>query len=292
MGSSVPPIPDSLRANLAYGLGQDQSVRWLARAVTRAEELLGAWELVPDQVLAGGSQSLCIKCSGADGATVLKLPASVSSGAAEIAALRAWAGHGAARVLRCDPVDNAMLMNFLGWVGAGSFTTDEVLDLVDLLHAVDVAGSDFGSVEHNLARRVAWAGERFAEPGHELARADLAVAEKTLGDLLSDGARPVLLHGDLQPKNLIVSDDGLVVVDPMPALGPALFDIALWVVKCSRDHPLAECQADVQRLRPALDGEALRRWAWCLAVLESRPYLGRKNRHREDFIERYRDEIA
>ena len=292
MGSSVPPIPDSLRENLAYGLGEAESERWLAHAQTRARALFEAWDLVPEQVLAGGSESLCVKCAGPGGETVLKVPANVSAGAAEIAALRAWAGNGAAQVIRTDPEDNAMLMNFLGWVGAGRFTTAEVLDLADLLHVADPSGHDFGSVSRNLDRRVAWARDRFDESGLERERADLELAEQILAELLSAAADPVLLHGDLQPKNLIVSAHGLTAVDPMPAVGPALFDVALWIVKSNDHQPLAERQAEILRLRTAPDTDALQRWSWSLAVLESRPYLGRSNRGRETFIDEFRHQIA
>lgn len=264
MGKPVPRIPDSLRENLAYGLGEAESERWLTQAVTRAQALFVVWELVPEQVLTGGSESLCVKCAGHDGETVLKIPANVASGTAEIAGLRAWAGNGAARVLRTDPEDNAMLMNFLGWVGDGTFAAAEVLDLADRLHAADPSGHDFDPLARNVDRRVDWARERFAEPEDEQARSDLAVAEKILDELLYADAEKVLLHGDLQPKNLIVSGHGLTAVDPMPVLGPALFDVALWMVKCGDDHALVEC----------------------------RPYLGASNRHRETFINEFRTQVA
>lgn len=292
MGCSVPPIPDSLRENLAYGLGREASERWLEHAAARAEELFEAWGLVPDQVLSGGSESLCVKCGGPDGETVLKIPASIAGGAAEVAALRAWSGDGAARVLRSDPVDNAMLMNFLGWVGAGSYTTAEVVDLADRLHRADTTGHAFPSVDANLARRIGWAADRFAEPGHDRAQADLVLVEKVLSELVYDEGEPVLVHGDLQPKNLIVSDHGLTVVDPLPALGPALFDVAMWLVKGGGERSVSDCLAEVLRLRPDLDADALQRWAWCLAVLESRPYLGARNRHRERFVEDLRSRVA
>ena len=202
------------------------------------------------------------------------------------------AGNGAARVIRTDPEDNALLMNFLGWVGAGRFTTAEVLDLADLLHVADPSGHDFGSVSRNLDRRVAWARERFDEAGLERERADLDLAERVLAELLYAADEPVLLHGDLQPKNLIVSAHGLTAVDPMPAVGPALFDVALWIVKSNDHRPLAERQAEILRLRTAPDADALQRWSWSLAVLESRPYLGRNNRGRETFINDFRNQIA
>ena len=290
MGHSVPPIPESLRENLAYGLGPAEAERWLGQAVQHAEELFVSWDLTPQQVLAGGSESLCVKCEGPDGSPlVLKLPASLSGGETEIAALRVWGGDGAARLLRAEPGLSAMLMNFLGRVGEGTYTLAEVLDLADRLHEADLASHDFPSVEANVARRLVWAAERFAEPGGEAAAADLAVAEKLLGHLLYGGDRHVLLHGDLQPKNLIVSDQGLAVVDPMPAVGPAVFDTAFWIVKCAESHPLATCQSAVLALRPDLDADALQRWCWALAVVESRPYLGPANVRRTEYIEQFRD---
>lgn len=292
MGHSVPAIPESLRENLAYGLGPAEAERWLDHAVERAEELFASWDLTPRQVLAGGSESLCVKCDGVDGSPlVLKLPASMSSGATEIAALRVWGGDGAARVVREEPSLSAMLMNFLGWVGEGTFTLAEVLDLADRLHEADVASYDFPSVEANVARRLAWAAERFAGAGNEAAAADLVKAEKLLGELLYGEDRQVLLHGDLQPKNLIVSDHGLAVVDPMPAVGPAVFDLAFWIVKCVEDHPMGDCRSAVLSLRPDLDADALQRWCWALAVLESRPYLGPANARREQYIQEFRDRV-
>ena len=290
MGSRVPPVPASLRDNLAYGLGEDEAERWLAHAVRRADALLDAWRLAPLEVLPGGSESLCVLCDSTDGKTVLKLPASVTGGAAEIDALLAWDGNGAARLLRHEPAESAMLMEYLGRVGEGTYTLADVLDVADRLHAADAAGH-FPSLEANLARRLAWADDRFAEPGHEQHRRDLEVAERLLADLVQEG-RPVLLHGDLQPKNVIVSAEGLAVVDPMPSVGPELFDLALWVVKCGGDHAVTQCVEEVRSLRPGVDADALLRWAWCLAVLESRPYLGTANRRREQLVDLLREEVA
>ena len=252
MGHAVPAIPGSLRENLAYGLGAAEADRWLAEAVDRAEQLFDVWDLEPVQVLAGGSESLCVKCTGADGDTVLKLPASVPGGADEIAALRAWDGNGAPRVLRTEPEHSAMLLPFLGWVGEGDYTLPEVLELADRLHGGEPEGYDFPSLEANLDRRVEWARDRFAEVDDEEALAD---------------------------------------VDPLPAVGPALFDLALYVVKCVHDHALTTCQDEVLDLRPDLDADLLRRWCWALAVLESRPYLGDLNARRVECIRQFRDAL-
>jgi streptomycin 6-kinase len=222
---------------------------------------------------------------------VLKLPASDAGGAAEIAALQAWRGRGAARVLRHDPVQGAVLLNFLGWVGQGTFGLEDVLGLTDQLHEADASSYAFAPVDTNLARRIGWAAERFAGPGHEHHRADLEIAEKLLVDLLFTDQPQVLLHGDLQAKNLIVSDVGLTAVDPLPVLGPALVDIAFWIAKSLHEEPTVTYVDKVGALRSDLDTTELLRWTWALAVLENRPYLT-SNAQRQEFVDGLRSRMS
>ena len=59
MGHAVPAIPDSLRENLAYGLGAAEAERWLAGAIDRAEQLFDVWDLEPVQVLVVANANRC-----------------------------------------------------------------------------------------------------------------------------------------------------------------------------------------------------------------------------------------
>jgi streptomycin 6-kinase len=292
---AVPPIPESLRENLAYTLGDLEADRWLAHAVENAAELLAEWDLVPEQVLSGGSESLCIKCDDAEGRpTVLKLPASQAGGAAEIAALHSWGGEGAARVLRQDDARCAVLMNFLGWVGDAGFDLEDVLDLAGRLHAAPVDRYPFPPLEQNLARRIGWAVDRFREPGNEPQQEDLDRAQKLLGELLADAGDPadgVLLHGDLQAKNLILAGSRLTAVDPLPVLGPPVFDVAFWCAKSVHEESVSAYLDRVRGLRPELDGEALVRWTWAIAVVENRPGVPRGAVRRQWFIDDLREEV-
>ena len=286
MAHDVPPIPPSLVENLAFTLGEAGARAWLAGAVVHARELMAAWSLRPLEVLAGGSMSLCIRCEGAGGdALVLKVPAGVESGAAEVAALRAWAGNGAARVIREDPASSAMLMNYLGRVGEGAYGLDDIVDLAERLHLGARDDYAFGTVEDNLGRRIGWAAERFSKDGYERHQDDLALAEKLVDELVYADSRAVLLHGDLQAKNLIVHGNELTAVDPLPVLGPALFDVAFWIAKSVHEHPTVHYVERVASLRPDLDAEALLRWTWALAVLENRPYIAAGARRRQEFID-------
>ena len=220
------------------------------------------------------------------------MPASPENGAAEIAALQAWSGHGAARVLRTDPETSAMLMNFLGRVGEGDYGLADIVDLADRLHRGRAEDYDFPEVHDNLDRRVDWARDRFAEDGYAHHLDDLRTAEKLVSELSSAPGDRVLLHGDLQAKNLLVSDGDLVAVDPMPVVGPALFDIAFWIAKSDHARPTRTYVDEVNRLRPGLDGEALLRWTWALAVLENRPYLQRGAVARQEFIDEVRELVV
>ncbi|MGN6575972.1 MAG: aminoglycoside phosphotransferase family protein [Nocardioides sp.] len=286
-------MPASLVENLAYTLGDEGARVWLDGAVVHARELMAAWSLRPLEVLAGGSMSLCIRCVGADGEElVLKVPAGLESGAAEIAALRAWGGNGAARVVREHPESSAMLMNYLGRVGEGEYGLEDVVDLTERLHLDDPAGYPFGTVEQNLAGRVRWAAERFGEDGYEHHQADLALAEKLVDELVYADTTPVLLHGDLQAKNLIVSGEDLTAVDPLPVVGPALFDVAFWIAKSIHERPTLDYVERVSSLRPDLDAGALLRWTWALAVLENRPQIAAGAQRRQEFIDDLRDEVT
>jgi len=289
----LPPVPDSLRENLAFVLGAERAETWLAGAVECARRLVRDWRLTPHEVLTGGSFSLCLRCVDGDGAaTVLKVPASAEDGAAEIAALRAWSGDGAARVLRTDPESASLLMDFLGHVGEGVYGLADVVDLTERLHRGQLQGFAFPEIRDNLDRRVDWARGRFAEDGYAHHLDDLRNAEKLVAELSTATGERVLLHGDLQAKNLIVSDGELVAVDPMPVVGPALFDIAFWIAKSDHLRPTRTYVDEVSWLCPGLDGDALLRWTWALAVLENRPYLQRGAAARQQFIDEVRDLVT
>lgn len=289
----LPPVPDSLRENLAFVLGAERAETWLVGAVERARRLVQEWRLTPREVLTGGSFSLCLRCRDEEGAeTVLKVPASPEDGAAEIAALRAWSGEGAARVLRTEPESSSMLMNFLGRVGEGDYGLPDIVDLAERLHRGAPEGFVFAEVHDNLDRRVDWARERFAKSGYEHHLDDLRHAEKLVAELATGDGECVLLHGDLQAKNLIVSDGELVAVDPMPVVGPPLFDIAFWIAKSDHARPTRTYVDQVGRLRPGIDADVLLRWTWALAVLENRPYLQRGTAARQEFIDEVRELVT
>lgn len=293
LSHQLPEIPDSLRENLAFNLGDTGAASWLASAADLATDLVAHWRLRPLEVLTGGSMSLCVKCEDEDGRlVVLKVPANVEAGADEAAALRAWHGNGAARVLNEEPGSRAILMNYLGAVGEGGYGLADIVDLADRLHTGNPGNYLFAHVDDNLMRRINWAADRFRDPEYQCHLRDLELAEKLVAELVYAGGRHVLLHGDLQAKNLILSGTELTVVDPLPVMGPALFDVAFWIAKTVHAEPTLTYVERVAALRPDVDAGALLRWTWALAVLEHRPYLQRGFQQRQEFIDGLRPEVT
>ncbi len=68
MRYDVPTVPDSLLEELAFSLGESGAQLWLADAVATAGDLIERWELVPHEVLSGGS------CRCASSAAVRMVP--------------------------------------------------------------------------------------------------------------------------------------------------------------------------------------------------------------------------
>ncbi len=285
MGYDVPPVPGALLEDLEYTLGPAHARRWLEEAKTTAGRLIHEWDLVPLSVLTGGAESLCVHCRSAEGQElVLKVPASVRGGAAESAALQAWAGDGAPGLVRSDEDSSTMLMEFVGRSSRERWELVEVVDLVRRLHGADSTGHAFGSVADNLERRIRWARTRFETAGAQQQLEDLARAESLLDDLLETPGRTVLLHGDLQVKNLIRSTT-LTAIDPMPTLGPEIFDVAFYLAKSGVPDAGPTPVPDACSLRPDLDLDTLMRWTWCLSVLENRPAVERGRVRRQAFID-------
>jgi streptomycin 6-kinase len=77
-----------------------------------------------------------------------------------------------------------------------------------------------------------WIGRRERD-----ARMAAAVPDRAIPDaieravaLARSAPETALLHGDLHPGNVLVSEDGLVAIDPRPCAGDPAYDAADWVL--------------------------------------------------------------
>ena len=213
---------------------------WGAKLPQLAARFLGEWSLRQDGPPGHGVVAAVLPVRCADGTpAVLKLQRVDEETRGEPAALRAWDGTAAVRLLRSDPATGTMLLERLD----ASRSLDSVPDveaalqiLADLLARL-VAGPAppglrrLGDVAENLLGRVAGAVKVTA--GQD----DRDLFDRCAGALREVAGEPgrQLLHWDLHYQNVLASLPGSgrepwLAIDPKPLVGDPGFELfpALW----------------------------------------------------------------
>lgn len=175
----------------------------------------------------------------------------------EAAALRAWDGTGAVRLLRHDPDRHALLLQrcepgvqLTAWPGSVADLLRAGCQVLRELWRVRLPVA--GNIEDLGAVTTAWAGlaeDRMARirPGYDPG----AVADgvSLLRELPASAPDRVLLHGDFNPGNVLRSDEQWLAIDPKPMIGDPGYDP--WPLLHHVDDPFAH--PDPARvLRPRL----------------------------------------
>jgi streptomycin 6-kinase len=232
------------------------------------------WDLRLAEIMPGGRLSACVAARDPAGrAVVLKVPTSARAGRLELAALRAWQGGPVPRIHRRDARAGVFVMER---ILPGTPAPDDaaaVAALLSALHAADaVATARYPLLRPALDDRLRRAAQRCALPGNDVGRALHARAAAVLAAPPAAERPQVLLHGDLQAKNLLAAADGTVrAIDPLPCIGDPAFDAASWSVLGATPEPIG---ARVERIARTLgaDPAPIGAWAALLCALEYRPY--------------------
>jgi streptomycin 6-kinase len=271
-------IPSKL-ATTAVAWEGEGARDWLARLPVLVAEVAQAWDLdVGPPLEPGGNISWVAparrRTDGLDAMLKLQMPHPES--APEATALRAWAGDGAVLLHEHDPVRWALLIEACR-PGHGLDATGGPPDAVRAgaeigarLHAVpppgglptlvSVLGSWADSLEALLPRHPA------SDPG--LGRRAL----DTMRERPAAVENPVLLHGDLNPTNLLAAErEPWLAIDPKPMLGDAAYDGPRLVTQpdpCDVADPAATLarRLDIVADTMELDRDALLEWCLVGAV--------------------------
>jgi streptomycin 6-kinase len=211
-------VHETFRSFVARQLG-DEGRAWLDALPALVEELAGEWELELGAELVGGV--LAFVCA-VDGERVLKVAGPWDRPADEIEALRSWDGSGAPRLQRADADRGALLLERIR--PGDRAARAGAAEVAALLAALHVEPARFRPLADVARRRV----ERAGEQGR--ARADaVGRALATIAELERDAPPPVLLHGDLDDRNLLTcATRGLAAIDPLPCAGDRAYDAAYW----------------------------------------------------------------
>lgn len=206
-----------------------------------AAEFLDRWELRIDGPSMHGVTALVLPVTGADGTrAVLKLQLPDEESVGEPAALRAWDGDRAVRLLRHDRTTGTMLLERLDAARMLSRVPDDheaVLVIARLLaHLTSVPAPPdlrrLDDIAREMLERAPGALERVTDPADRRLLADCAAAVREVAG--EGGDR--LLHWDLHDENVLAGDRApWLAIDPKPLAGDPGFD--LWPALNNRFDP-------------------------------------------------------
>ncbi|MEV4621051.1 aminoglycoside phosphotransferase family protein [Asanoa sp. NPDC049573] len=237
----VPPTLPVVRQ-----LGQlDDGRRWLAELPSLVEQVRTAFGLRLSPPLPAGSCSWVAPAALPDGTgAIVKIGWPHREMYGEPAALRAWDGRGAVRLLAHDPVRHALLLERCD---PGLPLADSPTEARQRLRAGCAVlrllweGRAVESIERLAAVTADWADlaeERMARirPGYDPGL--VAEGVRLLRQLPGSAPRTVLLHGDFNPGNILSGPDGgWLAIDPKPMVGDPAYDP--WPLLEQIDDPFA-----------------------------------------------------
>jgi streptomycin 6-kinase len=269
-------LPTELRRGL-LGFGDFGRV-WVDELPLRLERLRRRWDLDLGAPFEPGGVTSWVAPAGPD--LVLKVVVPHPEAAHEAAALRAWDGEGAVRLLDEAPEDHALLLERCRPGGAlreAGRPDDEVLDLaagtaVRLWRPVP----DDAPYDRLATVMAAWAHmveERAATVALALDNAMIAEGARLLRELPHTAEGEVLLHGDLHPANLLAAErEPWLAIDPKPMRGDPAFDLPPLVLQAgdplASPDPAAELDRRVRRVAAAtgVDPDRIRAWGIARSV--------------------------
>ena len=263
-GPDIPPI-------LHDGLGRTPAGRaWIDRLPDLVARAVRRWDLTLGPPFVSGASSWCAPGTTAGGrAVVVKVSFPHDEARDEVVALRAWHGHGVPELLAADADDWALLLERVDpgtALADATGTPDERLEIGVGVARVLWAVPDVPPVPLLADVCAGWAGlleergaRHNADPGLVRDAADL------LRTLPAQGT--ALVHGDLNPGNLLDAGGRWLAIDPKPMRGDPAYD--LWPLLEQVDDPFAHADpAGVLRSRVRVvagDLDPARIGAWGLA---------------------------
>lgn len=270
----------NLPSRLAHSVAtweDETAAEWLRDLPGRLARLSAVWEVELDPPFEpGGVTAYVAPARRADGSgAVVKVVIPHREATHEAAALDAWAGDGAVRLLAHASQDHAMLLercepgSALGAVGDEEQILTEAATVLSRLWRPPADDHPF----EQLAAVAEWFADLVVERQTRLARPLPSVLVDRAVDLLrilpSTADRHVILHHDFHPANVLASERGWLAIDPKPQVGDPAFDPVQLVLQTTdpldEDDPPTVVRRRVEVLADLLDVDAARMAAWGLA---------------------------
>jgi streptomycin 6-kinase len=287
------PIPDRLRSCVVTYFGE-VGRDWLERLPDLVAHAARVWQLdVGAPFDPAGNIGWVAPVRRADGSEAA-LKVSCPGHGSNLwygKALEHWAGCGAVRLLESDEANQTLLVErcMPGTTGNELDTAsgnEVIATVLTELHAVDLPDRDAFEPLDSLVERfreTMWDWfNRFEQP---LDRGVVAQADELFTSLLSSSTDAVLLHGDLGPGNVLLSERGWLAIDPYPVVGDRAFDVKQ--VLARRD--LRDARDQIAFFADRLDLDARRIAGWTFACCVQAALLHRSVENvveQRDYLER------
>jgi len=242
---------------------------WLRSVPGVLDEACAKWSLTVDSPFEGSHVSLVFPAIAGGEAVALKIQFPHRESDHEAAALRAWDGGGAVRLIDEAPELHTLLLERCDpgtpLADVGPETSLPVL--ADLVRQLSIpADGPFVRLTDEAKRWAEQLPSRWERAGRPFESSLVDRAIDLLGSLADPQRDRVLVHQDLHGKNVLrARRQHWLAIDPKPLLGEVEFAIAPIV----RSHELGHSQPAVlhqlSTLVDALGLDASRAWGWCFA---------------------------
>jgi streptomycin 6-kinase len=240
---------------------------WLERVPELLDECVEEWSLRLGDPYPQGAAGYAVRVELDDGTpAVLKLIYPHREAEHEAAALRAWDGDGAIRLLGYDDERWAMLIERCdpGTLLAHADPETALAVLVDVLPRLwKRVDGPFHALAHEAAIWLDEIPDEWERTGRPFEQRLLDDVLETLSGLAASQGEQVLLHQDLHTDNVLAARrEEWLVIDPKPLLG----ERELGVAPIVRDYVLGHSRAEVLRrleyLTSRLDLDRERALGW------------------------------
>jgi streptomycin 6-kinase len=188
----------------------------------------------------------------------------------EAAALRAWAGQGAVRLVDADLELRALLLERVR-PGTNLVELEDesaiaiVIELAQRLHVTPPA--DVWPLDE-------WTSgiERAKAAGFAPPLIDRAVSLRA--ELLASAPAEVLLHGDLHHENVLASGERYVAIDPKGVAGDPAYEPSVFLYNPFDQVDVVKVKRRIDRFGEVFDRERVAAWAYVQARPPCRPEFG------------------
>ncbi len=219
-----------------------------------------------------------VSCATGESA-VLKLGVPNSELSSEARALRAYGGHGAARLLDCDEEVGALLMSriapgrTLAGLGDEKRATGIAAETMLKLWQAKPEPAQFRNLE-DWTSGLSKLRARFSGGTGPIDPELVDAAERLRAEMLPSGSDAVLLHGDLHHLNILEGAGGeWFAIDPKGAMAEAAYEPAVFLLNpdpaTCLDRELQKTRIDIFAEALHLDRERILAWAFFHSVLSA-----------------------